>query len=117
MGERIFDKPSVDRSQFPKTLMYLDSEGYICKADLGGGELSPEQLAERKKKWDAIAVQNKENIGKRKALRVQVCDLKKQIGKLAMCGDNVTGMQTQLSQLTMQLDTIPRAKAIPQRYK
>jgi|APSaa5957512576_1039674.scaffolds.fasta_scaffold42299_2 hypothetical protein len=117
MGERIFDKPSVDRSQFPKTLMYIDTEGYICKANLGGGELSPEQVAKRKKRWDAVVVENKFNIEKRKKLRELIAGFKKRILKLAVRGDNVTDLQIKLNGYKDELKVLPRAKVIPARYK
>ena len=48
MAKRISDKPVVDRSKYPKQLVFLDTEGYVCVADRPKG-ISEEEKAKRLK--------------------------------------------------------------------
>jgi len=48
MATRITDKSVVDRSKYPKQLVFLDTEGYVCVADRPKG-ISEEEKAKRQK--------------------------------------------------------------------
>ena len=50
MGE-ILVRRAIDRSKYPKTMMYVDGEGNICRADKPQA-LSPEEKAARKEARD-----------------------------------------------------------------
>ena|SRR3990167_2811125 len=76
MGE-ILVRRAIDRSRYPKAMMYVDGEGNICKVGRHQA-LSPEEKAER------LAERNdkrKVRVAKSKELRDGVSEARKQAKK------------------------------------
>jgi hypothetical protein len=68
MGERLTEKSVVDRSAHPGAMLYVDGEGYVCKANRPK-PLSAEEKAQREAKRKAAKkVLVEERAGKRKAM-------------------------------------------------
>lgn len=83
MSERISNEPVIDRSKYPKRIIFVDREGYVCVAD------RPKKLdpAEKKERDNARRNAKAEIIEQRAAFRAKVREAKTKAKKTLLPED------------------------------
>ena len=67
MGERISKTPVIDRTEYAGKFVYVDTEGYACVAERGGGKKLSE--AERLEREDKVNKWKRDKVKVMKTIR------------------------------------------------